>query len=35
MAFALAASILIFALSVRPNNPDPEKNSPYECGMPP
>lgn len=35
MAFALAASILIFALIVRPNNPDPEKNSPYECGMPP
>ncbi len=35
MAFALAASILIFALIVRPHNPDPEKNSPYECGMPP
>ncbi len=35
MAAALAASILIFALAIRPNNPDPEKNSPYECGMPP
>ena len=35
MAAALAASILIFALIIRPNNPDPEKNSPYECGMPP
>lgn len=35
MAAALAASILIFAFIVRPNNPDPEKNSPYECGMPP
>ncbi len=35
MAAALAASILIFALLVRPNNPDSEKNSPYECGMPP
>ena len=35
MAAALAASILIIALVIRPNNPDPEKNSPYECGMPP
>ena len=35
MAAALAASILIIALLIRPNNPDPEKNSPYECGMPP
>ncbi len=35
MAAALAGSILIIALLIRPNNPDPEKNSPYECGMPP
>lgn len=35
MAAALAGSILIIALVIRPNNPDPEKNSPYECGMPP
>ncbi len=35
MAFAFAASILVIALLVRPNAPDPEKNSAYECGMPP
>ncbi len=35
MAFAFAASVLLVALAVRPNLPDPEKNSPYECGMPP
>ncbi len=35
MAFAFAASVLILALLIRPHMPDPEKNSPYECGMPP
>ena len=35
MAFAFAAGVLIVALAIRPNLPDPEKNSPYECGMPP
>ncbi len=35
MAFAFAASVLILALLVRPHAPDAEKNSPYECGMPP
>ncbi len=35
VAFGFAAGTLLVALVVRPNRPDPEKNSPYECGMPP
>jgi len=32
--FALGIGILVFAFIVRPNKPDAEKLSPYECGMP-
>ena len=34
-AFAFAIGTLIFSYLVRPNKPDPEKLSPYECGIPP
>ena len=34
-AFAFAGVTLLIALLIRPNNPDPEKLSPYECGAPP
>jgi len=35
VAFGFAGVTLLVALLVRPHRPDPEKNSPYECGMPP
>jgi NADH-quinone oxidoreductase subunit A len=34
-AFAFAIGALILSYLVRPNKPDPEKLSPYECGIPP
>ena len=33
--FAFAVGTLILSYLVRPNKPDPEKLSPYECGIPP
>ncbi len=35
VAIGFAGGTLLVALLVRPNRPDPEKLSPYECGMPP
>lgn len=35
IAFAFAAGTLAVAFLVRPHRPDPEKLSPYECGVPP
>lgn len=35
VAFGFAAVTLLVALIIRPHKPDPEKLSPYECGMPP
>lgn len=35
VAFGFAGVTLVVALLVRPNRPDPEKLSPYECGIPP
>jgi NADH-quinone oxidoreductase subunit A len=34
-AIAFAIGGLIFSYLIRPNKPDPEKLSPYECGIPP
>lgn len=34
-AFAFAIGGLIVSYLVRPHKPDPEKLSPYECGIPP
>jgi NADH-quinone oxidoreductase subunit A len=34
-AIGFAVVTLLVALMIRPNRPDPEKNSPYECGIPP
>ncbi len=33
MATALAAILILAAFILGPNNPDPEKNSAYECGF--
>lgn len=35
MAFGFAGMTLMVSFLIRPNRPDPEKNSVYECGMPP
>ncbi|MFQ5896055.1 MAG: NADH-quinone oxidoreductase subunit A, partial [Nitrospinota bacterium] len=35
VAVSFAAATLIFAWLIRPSRPDPEKLSPYECGIPP
>jgi NADH-quinone oxidoreductase subunit A len=35
VAVGFAVVTLLVALIIRPNKPDPEKLSPYECGMPP
>ena len=35
VAIGFGAMTLMVSLLVRPNRPDPEKNSVYECGMPP
>jgi len=32
---AFGAGTLLIAALIRPNRPDPEKLSPYECGIPP
>ncbi|MBI2875675.1 MAG: NADH-quinone oxidoreductase subunit A [Candidatus Tectomicrobia bacterium] len=34
-AFVFAAGTLVAAFFIRPHRPDPEKLSPYECGVPP
>lgn len=35
VAFGFAGMTLMVSFLIRPNRPDPEKNSVYECGMPP
>lgn len=34
-AFVFAGGTLVAAFFIRPHHPDPEKLSPYECGVPP
>jgi NADH-quinone oxidoreductase subunit A len=35
IAIAFGLGMLMMAKAVRPDRPDPEKLSPYECGIPP
>ena len=35
IAFVMGCGLVVAALIGAPHRPDPEKNSPYECGFPP